>query len=95
VPFLIQPDIKLLSLQRLAADQRGEPQAPQQLEARWALQSTLALPWRPFISIVGRTVYTLNPQATQIVCHEEFWNVSAAQALLQMFTPGRRRQQQP
>lgn len=39
---------------------------PDPPQAEWTLQTTLALPWRPFVDVVGRTVYTLNADANQV-----------------------------
>ncbi|CAI0384486.1 unnamed protein product [Linum tenue] len=46
----------------------------------------LRFPWRPLISIVGATVYELN-EDFKIVRHTESWNVSALEAVGQIFTP--------
>ncbi|XP_058073748.1 uncharacterized protein LOC131222619 isoform X3 [Magnolia sinica] len=50
----------------------------------------LKLPWRPLISIEGTTVYDLDDEF-KIVRHVESWNVSAFEALIQIFTPGLRK----
>lgn len=36
------------------------------LQAEWKLSTGLALPWKPFVQILGRTVYTLNADANQV-----------------------------
>ena len=35
-------------------------------QAAWTLQTTLKLPWRPFIDVIGATEYTLNADANQV-----------------------------
>ncbi|CAN1261693.1 hypothetical protein LINPERPRIM_LOCUS10953 [Linum perenne] len=54
--------------------------------ATWKLRTYLRLPWRPLVSIDGVTVYELN-EDFQIVRHTESWNVSALEAMGQIFTP--------
>ncbi|XP_052298545.1 uncharacterized protein LOC102607035 isoform X2 [Citrus sinensis] len=49
----------------------------------------LKLPWKPLISIDGSTVYELNDEL-KITRHAESWNVSALEAVGQIFTPGDR-----
>ncbi|CAN1184624.1 hypothetical protein LINPERHAP2_LOCUS37085 [Linum perenne] len=53
--------------------------------ATWKLRTYLRLPWRPLVSINGVTVYELN-EDFQIVRHTESWNVSALEAMGQIFT---------
>ncbi|WVY96705.1 hypothetical protein V8G54_028856 [Vigna mungo] len=54
---------------------------------RWpsVLKTNLKLPWRPLISIDGSTIYELN-ENYRIVRHVESWNVSAVEAVLQIFS---------
>jgi len=83
VPFLIQPSVRMLDIRR--TDSQGGSQT---LRSEWELRTYLNLPWRPLISILGATDYTLNEQGNKVVEHVESWNVSGAQAILQMFRPG-------
>ncbi|XP_047157625.1 uncharacterized protein LOC124828383 isoform X1 [Vigna umbellata] len=53
--------------------------------ASWKLRTNLKLPWRPLISIDGSTIYELN-EDYRIVRHVESWNVSAVEAVLQIFS---------
>lgn len=53
--------------------------------ASWKLRTNLKLPWRPLISIDGSTVYELN-EDYKIVRHVESWNISAVEAVLQIFS---------
>ncbi|XP_020205700.1 uncharacterized protein LOC109790863 [Cajanus cajan] len=53
--------------------------------ASWKLRTNLKLPWRPLISIDGSTIYELN-EDYKIVRHVESWNVSAVEAVLQIFS---------
>ncbi|KAK1314163.1 hypothetical protein QJS10_CPA06g01556 [Acorus calamus] len=50
----------------------------------------LKLPWRPLISIGGTTLYELNDNF-KIVRHVESWDVSALEAIGQIFTTGSRK----
>jgi hypothetical protein len=36
------------------------------MQAAWQLTTWLALPWKPYVDIQGRTVYTLNQDANQV-----------------------------
>lgn len=46
------------------------------LQADWVLQTTLALPWRPFIEVMGSTVYTLNPEANKVCSSPACWSIT-------------------
>ncbi|XWS13733.1 hypothetical protein CRYUN_Cryun36dG0063400 [Craigia yunnanensis] len=50
------------------------------------VRTNLKLPWRPLISIDGSTFYELDGKFT-IVRHAQSWNVSALEAIRQIFTP--------
>ncbi|KAK9829722.1 hypothetical protein WJX72_007527 [[Myrmecia] bisecta] len=80
VPFLEQPSLELLGLEELPVASAGEPG----IKAQWKLQTYLKLPWRPFIDVLGTTLYTLNDDATKVVKHVEAWNISGLQALQQV-----------
>ncbi|WIA38711.1 hypothetical protein OEZ86_002011 [Tetradesmus obliquus] len=86
VPFLIKPRIELMSISSLGPNSQGA----EQIQAEWTLDTVISLPWRPRVSILGSTIYTLNSDANKVVRHVESWNVSAWQALLQIVTPGPR-----
>ncbi|KAL9447611.1 hypothetical protein AB3S75_015141 [Citrus x aurantiifolia] len=49
----------------------------------------LKLPWKPLVFIDGSTVYELIDEF-KITRHAESWNVSALEAVGQIFTPGDR-----
>ncbi|KIY97680.1 hypothetical protein MNEG_10281 [Monoraphidium neglectum] len=85
-PFLLSPKLDLLTMRRMGANANGM----QELEATWALATWLRLPWLPLVSIEGSTRFTLNADANRVVRHVESWNVTAGEALLQLFkaTPG-------
>ncbi|PPD71224.1 hypothetical protein GOBAR_DD31892 [Gossypium barbadense] len=46
----------------------------------------LKLPWRPLISVNGSTIYELD-EKLKIVRHAESWDVTALEAIGQIFTP--------
>ncbi|KAK4751149.1 hypothetical protein SAY87_004631 [Trapa incisa] len=80
VPFFDQPSIALEEIEK------GEDAEYRFVLATWKLRTYLKLPWRPLITIKGSTVYELNNNF-QIVRHAESWNVSALQAIGQIFIP--------
>lgn len=55
--------------------------------AKWKLRTYLRFPWRPLISIRGTTTYDLDKDF-KIVRHVESWNVSALEAVGQIFALG-------
>ncbi|CAL5379656.1 unnamed protein product [Camellia sinensis] len=54
--------------------------------ATWKLRTYLRLPWRPLISVDGSTIYDLDDKF-KIVRHAESWDISALEAIGQIFTP--------
>ncbi|CAN0920491.1 hypothetical protein LINGRAHAP2_LOCUS32073 [Linum grandiflorum] len=80
VPFFEHPSIELQSIEK------DVNCSTNLVLATWKLRTYLRFPWRPLISIDGVTVYELN-EDLQIVRHTESWNVSALEALGQIFTP--------
>jgi hypothetical protein len=86
VPFLIDPSIQLTGLQQLEKKDGSEIV---KLRADWILECSLKLPWRPYIYVVGSTEYDLAyPDNNRIVRHVEYWDISAWEALVLVFTPG-------
>ncbi|CAN1261694.1 hypothetical protein LINPERPRIM_LOCUS10953 [Linum perenne] len=79
VPFFDDPSIRLQSIEK-------DVNSMTNILATWKLRTYLRLPWRPLVSIDGVTVYELN-EDFQIVRHTESWNVSALEAMGQIFTP--------
>ncbi|KAG1675492.1 hypothetical protein FOA52_001791 [Chlamydomonas sp. UWO 241] len=61
---------------------------PRVLRSEWVLETTLKLPWRPRVSVIGATEYTLNADANQVERHVETWNISGTEAVLQILRPG-------
>lgn len=61
-----------------------------ELLASWRLMTGLKLPWRPYIDIEGTTRYVLNEERNAICQHIEAWNITGLEALLIVFTPGRK-----
>uniref|UniRef100_A0A803KPM3 Uncharacterized protein n=2 Tax=Chenopodium quinoa TaxID=63459 RepID=A0A803KPM3_CHEQI len=84
VPFFEQPSIVLKSIEKGVDAERDF------VLATWSLRTYLKLPWKPLIAIEGSTTYDLNDEY-KIVKHVERWNVSAVEAVGQIFTPSFRR----
>ncbi|XXG46138.1 hypothetical protein AAC387_Pa02g1056 [Persea americana] len=81
VPFFECPSLALKNIEK---GFNGETEF---VVATWALRTYLKLPWSPLISIEGTTTYDLDNEV-KIIRHVERWNVSALQAIGQIFTPG-------
>ncbi|KAL1211655.1 hypothetical protein V5N11_023656 [Cardamine amara subsp. amara] len=79
VPFLEDASIELQSMEKSESSQRNY------ILATWKLRTYLKLPWKPLISINGSTVYDLD-RDLKIVRHVESWDVSALEAIKQIFT---------
>lgn len=79
VPFF---DSASITLQKIDKDTDSDTNF---VLASWKLRTNLKLPWRPLISIDGSTIYELN-EDYKIVRHVESWNVSAVEAVLQIFS---------
>ncbi|KAH9621906.1 hypothetical protein KSS87_003960 [Heliosperma pusillum] len=84
VPFFEQPSIVLKNIEKGVNSDRDF------VLATWSLRTYLKLPWRPLIGVEGSTTYDLNYEY-KIVRHVESWNISALEAVGQIFTPGSRR----
>ncbi|KAH6772487.1 adenine phosphoribosyltransferase-like protein [Perilla frutescens var. frutescens] len=82
LPFFEGPSIQLKELDK------GLDCETVSLVASWKLRTYLKLPWKPLICIDGTTTYDLDEEF-RIVRHVERWNVSAIEAILQIFTPSR------
>lgn len=80
VPFFNQQSIILQQIKK------GNDCEKDFVVASWKLRTYLKLPWKPLICIDGSTVYYLNNDY-QIVRHAESWNISAVEAIGQIFTP--------
>ncbi|CAK8572360.1 unnamed protein product [Lathyrus sativus] len=79
VPFFDRASIRLLKIEK---DVKSDTNF---LRASWKLRTNLKLPWRPLIAIDGSTSYELDDNF-KIIRHVESWNVSALEAVLQIFT---------
>ncbi|KAJ9185872.1 hypothetical protein P3X46_005454 [Hevea brasiliensis] len=80
VPFFDSPSIGLQNIEK------GVNSETKFVLAKWKLRTYLKFPWRPFISIDGSTIYEINDEF-KVVRHAESWNVSALEAIGQIFTP--------
>ncbi|XP_059312194.1 uncharacterized protein LOC132063593 isoform X2 [Lycium ferocissimum] len=83
VPFFDSPSIELEKIEK------GNDSNAEVIVAYWKLRTSLKLPWRPLISVDGKTVYDLDEQL-KIVKHVESWNISALEAVGQILMPGLR-----
>uniref|UniRef100_A0ACD5UMU3 Uncharacterized protein n=1 Tax=Avena sativa TaxID=4498 RepID=A0ACD5UMU3_AVESA len=83
VPFFDSPSLQLESIDKgLRLDTNF-------VIATWTLRTYLRLPWRPLIAIRGNTTYDLDEEY-KIVRHAESWDVSALEAIGQLFVPAPR-----
>ncbi|KAK6143224.1 hypothetical protein DH2020_023572 [Rehmannia glutinosa] len=73
LPFFDNPSIHLKEIEK-------ENQAWFPI-ASWRLRTYLKLPWKPLISIDGRTIYDLDEEF-RVVRHAESWNISALGAIV-------------
>ena len=79
--LLIEPDVELLSCNLDKDDQY--------VEAQWRMSGTFVFPWKPALDIQGRTRFSFDEAAgNRVVRYDEAWNVSAAEALMQLLRPG-------
>ncbi|XP_051206873.1 uncharacterized protein [Lolium perenne] len=78
VPFFDSPSLELENIEKgLRVDTKF-------VIATWTLRTYLRLPWRPLIAIRGNTTYDLDEQY-KVVRHAESWDVSALEAIGQLF----------
>ncbi|MGK7899702.1 MAG: DUF2358 domain-containing protein, partial [Xenococcus sp. (in: cyanobacteria)] len=54
------------------------------IKTEWTLKMTSPLPWKPRLTIPGRSELTIN-QDNLIVSHRDFWNIAPIKVLLQNF----------
>ncbi|KAK9850448.1 hypothetical protein WJX84_007932 [Apatococcus fuscideae] len=87
VPFLEEPMLDMRSLEQLP---RQLPSDPLLLKSVWKLETYLKFPWRPLISVLGVTEYTVDEAELQVSRHVETWNISGVQAIGQIFRPSDR-----
>lgn len=63
------------------------------VRARWRMTGNLRLPWRPRIDLKGRTTFAFKDWGADrgclITAYQEEWEVSAAEAVLQLVRPFR------
>ncbi|XP_008813002.2 uncharacterized protein LOC103723761 isoform X1 [Phoenix dactylifera] len=81
VPFFDHPSLKLEKIEKGSHDEVDF------ILATWKLRTYLKFPWRPLIGIKGTTTYDLD-ENFNIVRHAESWNVSALEAIGQIFKLG-------
>ncbi|RLM87131.1 zeta-carotene desaturase, chloroplastic/chromoplastic [Panicum miliaceum] len=82
VPFFNSPSLELESIEK------GLRVETKFVKATWKLRTYLRLPWRPLIAIRGNTTYDLN-EDYKVVRHSESWDVSALEAIGQIFVSAR------
>ncbi|XP_066389616.1 uncharacterized protein [Miscanthus floridulus] len=78
VPFFDSPSLELESIEK------GFMVEMKFVKATWKLRTYLRLPWRPLIAIRGNTTYDLN-EDFKVIRHSESWDVSALEAIAQIF----------
>ncbi|CAN6197234.1 unnamed protein product [Urochloa humidicola] len=78
VPFFDSPSLKLENIEK------GLRVETKFVKSTWKLRTYLRLPWRPLIAIRGNTTYDLN-EDYKVVRHSESWDVSALEAIGQIF----------
>ncbi|CAN0121822.1 unnamed protein product [Ectocarpus sp. 6 AP-2014] len=61
------------------------------VQTRWRMVGDLRLPWGPTIDVVGRTTFSYDSsRGNRIFSYDEVWEMEAAEALMQIFRPGKR-----
>ena len=61
----------------------------QSVTAKWTMSGGIKLPWRPRIELDGATTFTYDPaRKGRIVRYDETWEISALEALGQLFRSG-------
>lgn len=66
-------------------------EASRSVRAAWTMSGGLKLPWRPRIELDGATTFTYDPaRQGRIVRYDETWELSAMEALGQLFRPAAR-----
>mmetsp|Transcript_38272 Transcript_38272/g.83255 ORF Transcript_38272/g.83255 Transcript_38272/m.83255 type:complete len:255 (+) Transcript_38272:133-897(+) len=88
----LQPVLKVL-VSESATTFRGirRIEGAPKVEAEWRMTGTFRLPWKPELNLDGRTLFTYEEaKGNRVVRYDEFWQLSARDALLQLVTPGRR-----
>ncbi|XP_052490528.1 uncharacterized protein LOC105792723 isoform X2 [Gossypium raimondii] len=83
---VLQSMPKIVSLKIQLFDSEGANMETDFVAATWRLRTYLKLPWRPLISVNGSTIYELD-EKLKIVRHAESWDVTALEAIGQIFTP--------
>ncbi|KAJ1288224.1 hypothetical protein BS78_02G073800 [Paspalum vaginatum] len=78
VPFFDSPSLELENIEK------GLRVETKFVRATWKLRTHLRLPWRPLIAIRGNTTYDLN-EDHKVIRHSERWDVSALDAIGQIF----------
>ncbi|KAL6845684.1 hypothetical protein ACP4OV_024507 [Aristida adscensionis] len=78
VPFFDSPSLELENIEK------GSRVEAKFIKATWILRTYLRLPWKPLILIRGNTTYDLN-EDYQVTRHSESWDVSALEAITQIF----------
>ncbi|KAJ0960566.1 hypothetical protein J5N97_001559 [Dioscorea zingiberensis] len=74
-------ELPYLELEKIEKAQKYEMN---HVKATWKLRTYLNFPWKPLISIEGTTTYDLDKDF-KIVRHAESWNISALEAVGQIF----------
>ncbi|KAJ8601056.1 hypothetical protein CTAYLR_004484 [Chrysophaeum taylorii] len=85
---LLEPYLGLIRSKRVALRDLRVINADT-VEARWRMEGTLGVPWRPRLRLDGRTTFTSGEDG-RVTLYDEFWeNLSATEALLALVRPER------
>lgn len=62
------------------------------VRARWRMEASLKLPWRPVLDVQGTTLYSYSKETGKIVRYSETWTENPQGALLKLLRPAKARQ---
>jgi len=66
---------------------------PNQVTAKWRMEGSLRLPWRPVIDVQGVTTYSSSDEGGRVCDYAEQWTTEPTAALLQLLKPAAKKQE--